>query len=233
MLGTIVTLASLALSGYQTYAGWKSAQEAEEERKRIEAESMAKFEVSPEMRLAYQRALEESKYGLSPEERAYAQQQIAIQTRKQQRMATDIAGGQIAPAVATALKGKEMEAEADLAAKSALLRYQKGVYAGQMAQPFQAVSEMETQRQLAERQRRLQYNLLQQQAAGGAMQTGIENIGRTAWHQAALEAYKQKPIGGEEDFTGEIAPGALQSWYLIDYSQYPNLYSRHQYPYSY
>lgn len=230
-IGVIVSIASLALTAYQTYAGVKAAEEAEAERLRLEKEAAVApgFEVTPEMRLVRARAEEAAKYGFSPEERADFRQRTAGYRATAERQATDIAGGQIAPAVAFAQKGKEIEATGRMAATGDQLRQQKIRYAGETAVPFQTAADLEVQRQRAEMQRRLQYNLLTQQTAGQTMQTGISgalNVGYNAW---VLDAYKKKQMP-----TGDgTQPLGLQGWGTGYGTQQSPLYEQYNPPYQF
>lgn len=209
-IGAIISIGSLALSAYQSYVGAKAAQEAEEERIRLEKEAAEApgFEVTPEMRLDYQRKLAASQYGFSPEEWADFRRRSAGYSAGVERQTAELAGGQLAPAVAMAQKGKQIEAASQFAATGARFKQQKLGEVGRAAVPFQTAADKEVQRKLDWQGYLLDYNLMQQQAAGLTMQTGIKGALNVGWNQAVLEAYKTGQIPTDTGVAGAGTPSA-------------------------
>lgn len=168
-----VTVAIAAISAaYSIYQGIKSDQALKE----IEKEEKAKYEVTPEVKRGQQRAEALAKTGYSPEETAAFEQQIAGESELAYRRGTDIAGGELAPAIGAGIQAQKMTAIGKFAASGAQLKRQNIRYADIINQQIQQQENIATQESLADRLRREQA----WGAVGQAGQTGLVEAGALA-----------------------------------------------------
>ena len=153
---------NVILGAVQAYQGFKGL-------KKLQKQAMPQFSVSPELQGAYSRAQGMSNQGFTGAEMGAAQQGIAQQGNVAFQRARNLAGGTLAGAINAGIKSNQIGGVNQLAANDAQLRRQNIRYADTLAQDIQQQNNMETQRAF-------QYRMAQEQALGGAAQSGLKNI---------------------------------------------------------
>lgn len=156
-------------------------------------DSPQKYTVSPEMRLAYNMARTRADEGFSPEEKAAFEQQLARGGTAARRTLQNVGLAGVGSAAANIMG---IDAMNQFAATGANIRRQNFGQFANLANQVQGVQNMETNRF---NQRLLQ----EEQALGGAMQSGIGNMfgGLNAGmnfgqNEQAIDAWKGMGQGG-------------------------------------
>lgn len=161
----IMAIAALAQAGYGIYQHEK----AKSELKKLGRTPYPYPKVSPELQMAYQRAMGMSQTGYTPQERASFENRLAQQQMAGQRQAVQVGGGQLAGAIGAGMRAQQLGAQSMFAAEDARLRRQSMRYADTLAQAMQHQKNIVSD---AEMRRRT----MEEQALGGAMKAGTENI---------------------------------------------------------
>ena len=125
---------------------------------------------APELRSAYQRALEQSEYGYEAQQKKALEQKIAQESTTAYRRGVSMGGGSLAGAVRSGINAMQLDARNEMAMNDASLKMQKQapVYslAGQIQAQGNAKSSFYAQQYAQE-----------QQAFGGALQAGTQSLG--------------------------------------------------------
>ena len=144
--------------------------------------------VSPELQTAYQRAMGMSQTGFTPQERASFENRLAQQQMAGQRQAMQVGGGQLSGALAAGMRAQQLGAQSQFAAEDARLRRQSMRYADTLAQAMQHQKNIVSEAQMRRR-------TMEEQALGGGMKAGLENVVNAFGGAATLMA--KGGIGGE------------------------------------
>ncbi len=148
--------------GYQTYAATKALQELEKQKK-------ANYTVSPELQSAYNRAQEMSSRGFTPTETATFNNNLASQTNAAQYNAKTQMGNNLAGSVYAGINAQNLAAQNKFSADDAGLRRENIKYADSIGQAIQQEKNLGTGVDV-------QNQLLLQQAYGGGLKAGSENL---------------------------------------------------------
>lgn len=153
--------------------------------------------VSPELQTAYQRAMGMSQTGYTPQERASFENRLAQQQMAGQRQAVQVGGGQLAGAIGAGMRAQQLGAQSMYAAEDARLRRQSMRYADTLAQAMQHQKNIVSEAQMRRR-------TMEEQALGGGMKAGLENITNALGGAATLMA--QGGVGGTPKGKKTISP---------------------------
>jgi len=131
---------------------------------------------APELRSAYQRALEQSKYGFDAQQKAAFDQKLASEGNAAYRKGVDMGGGSLSAAVSAGINSMRLNARNEFAMNDASLKMQK------QAPVYSLAGQIQGQDNLKSNYYNQQYNA-QQQAYGGALKAGTESLGNAIKQQ--------------------------------------------------
>lgn len=210
------------LAAAQGLYGLYSSERAREQAGKLKLPSG--YDITPEQQASYNRAQQEAKYGFAPEQEAQFQQNVASQQNLSYQRAMRGAGGnQWAGAVLAGVQAPQYGAFAQHAAQGSQLQQQKERYADQLGEQITA----QRNRNTALMNQR--YQMLQQ-AYGGAIKQGRENLMNAAWLAAGAYKGGAGTTGGTGDTTQKtgfpsqsfVPPGTTigeDTYYAPNYSQ--------------
>lgn len=141
-------------------------------------------EVTPEMRNAYNRAEGMATQGYTPQEAAAFKQNLATSNNLSYRNAVNMAGGNLAGAIGRGIQANNLGALNQFASNDASLRRSNMRYADSLASHLQSISNAKQQMLMARRGQA-------EQAAGGALQSGLNNVASTLNMNQAMNFYKK------------------------------------------
>jgi hypothetical protein len=127
-------------------------------------------EEAPELRSAYQRAVEQSKYGYDAQQKAAFDQKLAAEGNTAYRKGVDMGGGSLSAAVNSGIHAMQLNARNEFAMNDASLKMQK------QAPVYSLAGQIQGQNNLKAGYYNQQYNA-EQQAYGGALKAGTESFG--------------------------------------------------------
>jgi len=125
---------------------------------------------APELRSAYQRAVEQSKYGFDAQQKAAFDQKLASEGNSAYKKGVDMGGGSLSSAVSAGINSMRLNARNEFAMNDASLKMQK------QAPVYSLAGQIQGQNNLKSNYYNQQYNA-QQQAYGGALKAGTESFG--------------------------------------------------------
>ena len=163
----------IAIAAIQTALGIYQIVKSQQAQKELDKQKMPAFAVSPELQASKTRAEQLAKQGFTTEETAAFEQSLAKAGEQEYRRATDIAGGNLAPAISAGIQSQNIGAIGEFAAQGAGLRRKNIAYADAITSEIQRQKNMETDAEL-------QYRLMKEQALGAAGKAGYENISEGA-----------------------------------------------------
>ena len=176
-----VALATLAISAYQTAKSSSDKKKAERELSKMKHTN---YGVSPELRGAYDRAQQMSRFGYTPQEKAALRQNVAQDINTNQQRALDQGGGNLARTISRMGSIANVQSENQMAMGDAQLNRQNIHYADSLAGQIQGINNMTTGEDIN------QYNRAQQ-AYGQAAAQQQENIYRAMGNAVGAGAYYQ------------------------------------------
>jgi hypothetical protein len=201
---SIAALSSLVLGGIQAGTGLAGLNE-------IGNTPDPEFSQTPGMTNAYNRAEGMANQGFTPAEIAAFAQRMAGSRAGAFRRGAELSGGQLAGALNRGLQAQQFGVESQFAAQDAGLRRTNMRYADSLAQALQNQQNMGTQSQIGRRNQ-------QEQAYGGALKAGLNNMTSTLNLNQALSTYR----GGGN--TQQLGQGNSLYGPVGDFNSNPNLY---------
>jgi hypothetical protein len=171
--------------------------------------------IDPEMKAAQDRAQQMAAFGYTPQETAAFKQNIAQQQNTGFRQGVNMSGGNLAQALQVGLGAQKLGAFNQFAGADAALHRQNIRYADSLTQALQGQGNL-----IASNDIRRRYAL--EQAYGGAMTVGSENVMKNIGPLAGTLASMYKGQGGQ---AGAAAQGLQTStsnqpdWYNSDPTQ--------------
>lgn len=174
-----------------------------------------RFEQTPEMRMATSQAAQRANSGFTPEQLNAYNAQLATAGNTAFRRGVDMAGGNMAGALNSALNAQQLGARNRLAVSNAELQNQNVRYRDSLYGQGQQLKNMQTQYEQQQRQQA-------QQAWGQALQSGIWNVAQGAANtaygiqgpqtgQGNMPAYGQNPtFNWSQSSQGYIPPAYQQ-----------------------
>lgn len=153
--------------------------------------SQANYGITPEQQRSYDQAQVNATRGFNPAQRGAFMNNIISSQNAAYQKAVDVGGGQSSQAIGGILKANRLGAFNQFAAQDASLQLQNQRYADQMGQ------NITQQRNLATGQD-IQNRVRQEQAWGGALQSGLTNLG-SAGNFYAMTAQGYNPVTGEQE----------------------------------
>ncbi len=141
--------------------------------KKLHQQKVPEHGETPEMRASRMRAEQLAQGGFTPAEKTAFRNNVAQDINTQTQRSLDIGGGQLGRVIAGQGKINEMKGESDFATRDAALHRQNIQYADKFSQALQNIHNMNIDQQLKQR-------LMAEQALGGAIKTGTENLTNAA-----------------------------------------------------
>jgi hypothetical protein len=137
--------------------------------KNLQGKPMPAYTMSPEYQQYYDTTRQRSQYGFDPTERANFNQNISQQQNTGYRQAVNQSGGNLAQAISVGLGAQNLGAQNQFAAQDASQHRQN------IEQWGGAANQMQQQENLINQQK-IQYRTQLEQAYGGALKSGLQNI---------------------------------------------------------
>lgn len=158
----LLGLPDAILGGFQAYNAHQALEQLQKKPK-------PNYTISPELQTAYNRAQQMSNRGFSGGEKADFDSNLAMENAAQTRNLQNQAGGSLAGSIFAGIQGRNIGALNKFASEDAGLQRHNIQYADSLGQAVQGQRNMATNVDI---QRRTQ----QEQALGGAMAKGTENL---------------------------------------------------------
>lgn len=177
-----IALATLAVSAYQTY---KSSEDKKKAENALGNLKHTNYQVSPELRGAYDRAQQMSRFGYTPQEKAALRQNVAQDINTNQQRALDQGGGNLARTISRMGSIANVQSENQMALNDAGLHRQNIRYADSLGGQIQGINNMASGEDIS------QYNKAES-AYGQAAAQQQENIYRAMGNAVGGAAYYQK-----------------------------------------
>lgn len=173
----LANIAQLALGGFQAIAGIQGLN-------KLSKQPYPEYSISPEIQKSYSRAEDMSSRGYSPQEEAAFRQNLAGTSAQRYQKSSDMAGGNLAQAIQGGVNYGNIKGLVNFAADDANLHRRNIQYADSLAKTIQ------NQRNLITESQQNRRNALEQ-AYGGGVKTGLENIVNPLNLSQALAYQKQ------------------------------------------
>ena len=142
---------------------------AQEELKNLDKQPVPNYSVSGELQNSYRRAEGMANEGFTPQEKAAYQNQLNLSNSNAYSRATQEAGGSLSNVISAGINSADVQGANKLSIADAELRRQNMQYADSLG------SEIQTQKNLADKQRIDNYNR-QQEAWGAASTAGLQSF---------------------------------------------------------
>lgn len=156
---------------------------------KLNKEPMPNFGITPEQMQSFSRAQGRTGYGYSPEQRSNYFQQVAGRYAQNYGNAMKLSGGNLSGALNRGLQAGNLRDFSNFAAGDAQQQQQNIRYADQQGQ------QITQQRNLITNQN-IQNRIRKEQAFGGAMQSGLQNLAGAANFFAMNDGFAQLKGGG-------------------------------------
>lgn len=157
------------------------------------------YSITPEQRTSYSQAMNNARFGFTPAQTGAFMNNINSSQNAAYNQAINISGGQQANAISRVLQGNRLGAYNQFAAQDASLKLQNQRYADQMGQ------QITNQRNLIDRTLIDDRNR-QEEAWGGAMQSGMTNIASALNFQGIVNASGRGDSSGGKTYSSYKPP---------------------------
>lgn len=172
-----LAIGSLVLGGLQAGIGYAQLQ-------KLNKEPRPNFEITPEQMTSFSRAQQRTGYGYSPEQRSDYFQGVAGRYAQNYGNAMKLSGGQLSGAIGRSLQAGQLRDFSSFAAGDAQQQQRNIQYADQIGGQITAKRDMITNQNIQDRIRR-------EQAFGGAVQSGLNNMAGAANFFAMNDGFAQ------------------------------------------